>query len=335
MTAGIASALRRLSLGVAVLLGGSATQLEAGATTAEPPYPVRPIRVIVPQAAGGTADLLTRMLGERMEALLGVGFVVENKPGANGIIGNETAKRASPDGYTLLAASTATHAMAPHVVAGLPYDPLQDFVPVINLVHQTKVVLVSSALGVTTLGELVALARSRHGRLNFASTGVGSSSHLDTAQLTALTGIELVHIPYRGSAQAVAALMANEVQVLVASVTAAQPALAAGRGRALAVMADQRSPLLPDVPTMVEAGLPRLDVQTWIGLLAPAGTPPWIVERLNSALNRILRSPDTRAWLERQGLEPIGGTPQAFDSEIRADLDKWGNVVHRLGIRPQ
>lgn len=327
--------MRRLSLVVALLLGSSASQLAAGATNAESPYPARPIRVVVPQAACGTADLLTRMLGERMEALLGAGFVVENKPGANGIIGNETVKRASPDGYTLLTASTATHAMAPHVVANLPYDPLQDFVPVINLVHQTKVVLVSSALGVATLGELVALARSRPGRLNFASTGVGSSSHLDTAQLTTLTGIELVHVPYRGSAQAVTALIGNEVQVLVASVTAAQPALAAGRIRALAVMADQRSPLLPDVPTMVEAGLPRFDVQTWIGFLAPAGTPTWIVDKLNVALNSILRSPDARAWLERQGLEPIGGSPEAFDSEIRADLDKWGKVARRLGIRPQ
>ena len=335
MTAGVSRALCRSSLVVAVVLGGGTGQLAAGAMLAEPPYPVRPIRVVVPQAPGGTADLLTRMLGERMEAMLGVGFVVENKPGASAIIGNETAKRASPDGYTLLAASTATHAMTPHVFANLPYDPLQDFVPVINLVHQTKVVLVSSALGVATLGELVALARSRPGQLNFASTGVGSSSHLDTAQLTALTRIDLVHIPYRGSAQAVAALVAGEVQVLLASVTAALPALAAGRVRALAVMADQRSPLLPEVPTMVEAGLPRLDVQTWIGFLAPAGTPPWIVERLNLALNRILRNPDTRAWLERQGLETIGGTPEAFDSEIRADLDKWGEVVRRLGIRPQ
>lgn len=335
MTARIATELLRSRLAVAALLCGTIGPLAAGAMAADPPYPVRPIHVIVPQAAGGTVDLLTRMLGERMEAMFGVAVVVEDKPGANAIIGNMAAKRASPDGYTLLAASTSTHAMTPHVVANLPYDPLQDFVPVINLVHQTKVVLVNSALGVATLGELVALVRSRPGQLNFASAGVGSSSHLDTAQLAALTGMELVHIPYRGSAQSVAALIANEVQVLLASVTAAQPALASGRVRALAVMADQRSPLLPDVPTIVEAGLPRLDVQTWIGLLAPAGTPPWIVDHLNHALNRVLRGPDTRAWLEKQGLEPVGGSPAAFDSEIRADLDKWGKLTRRLGIRPQ
>jgi tripartite-type tricarboxylate transporter receptor subunit TctC len=325
----------RLTARIVALLCGCIGLLAAGPTPAEPPYPVRPIRVIVPQAPGGTVDLLSRMLGERMETMFGVSFVVEDKPGANGIIGNEAAKRAPPDGYTLLAASTATHAMTPHVVANLSYDPLQDFVPVINLVHQTKVVLVNSALGVATPGELVALARSRPGKLNFASTGVGSSSHLDTAQLAALTGIELVHIPYRGSPQTVAALIANEVQVLLASVTAALPAVASGRVRALAVMADQRSPLLPDVPTMVEAGLPRVDAQTWLGFLAPAGTPAGILDNLNHMLNRILQNPDTRAWLDKQGLEPVGGSREAFDLEIRADLDKWAKVAGNLGIRKQ
>jgi tripartite-type tricarboxylate transporter receptor subunit TctC len=322
-------------LAAAALLWGAPLVLAAGAASAATAYPVRPIRVIVPQATGGTVDLLTRMLGERLETALGVAVVVEVRQGANGIIGNEFVKRAAPDGYTLLAASTSTLVMTPHVVASLNYDPLRDFVPVINLVYQTKAVLVSSALGVATMGELIALARSRPGQLNYASGGVGSASHLDTEQLAALTGIELVRIPYRGSAQSIAAVSANEVQVLLSSVTAAQPALATGRARALAVLADRRSPLLPNVPTFVEAGLPRLDVQTWIGFLAPAGTPPSIVESLNRALNALLRSPDIRTWLEQQGLEPIGGSPEAFGSEIRADFEKWGKTTHRLGIRPQ
>jgi tripartite-type tricarboxylate transporter receptor subunit TctC len=306
-----------------------------GAAPVDAAYPVRSIRVIVPAAPGGTVDSLARMLGERLGASFGAPVVVDNRPGANGIIGNELAKRAPPDGYTLLAATTATHVMTPHVVAGLAYDALQDFVPIINLAYQTKVVLASSALGVATLAELVALARSRPGQLNYGSTGVGSSSHLDTEQLAALTGIELVHVPYRGSPQTIAAISANEVQVLLASVTAAQPAIASGRARALAVMADRRTPLLPDVPTFAETGLPHLDVQTWIGFLAPAGTPPRIVADLNQALNRMLRSPDVRAWMEKQGLEPIGGSPAAFGSEMRADFDKWGRTVRGLGIRPQ
>lgn len=327
--------LRRARAAIAAPLCIGVLCLTADAAFAQTQYPARPIRVIVPQAAGGTADLLTRTLGEQLEKAFGVAVVVEDKPGASGIIGYEAAKRASPDGYTLLAASTATHAMAPQLVAVLPYDPLADFVPVINLVYQTKVVLVNASLGVTNVRALVTLARTRPGQINYASTGLGSSSHLDAEQLAAVTGMSLVHIPYRGSAQTVAALMSNEVQVLLASVTAAQPALASGRVRALAVLGERRSPLLPDVPTLGEEGLPHLDVQTWIGFLAPAGTPPPIVEDLNLTLNRILRSPGTRAWLESQGLEPVGGSSKAFDAEIRADLDKWGKVTRRLGLRKQ
>jgi tripartite-type tricarboxylate transporter receptor subunit TctC len=309
--------------------------LAAGTPSAENSFPDQSIRIIVPAAPGGTMDLLSRALAERLETMLGVAVVVEDKPGANGIIANQAARRATADGYTLLAASTATLVMLPQVIASLGYDPLRDFVPVVNLVYQTKVVLVSSALGVATLDELVALARRRPGQLNYGSTGIGSSSHLDTAQLAALTGIEITHIPYRGSPQTVAALSANEIQVLLASVTAALPAIDAGRARALAVLADRRSPLLPDVPTIVEAGLPTLDVQTWIGVLAPAGTPPPVVAKLNEGLDRALRSQAIRAWLDKQGLEPIGGSPEAFASEIRADFDKWGNVARRLGLRRQ
>jgi len=319
----------------AMLLCFGAFCLTTDVASAQGAYPTRPIRVIVPQAPAGTADLLARMLGEQMERVLGVAVVVDDKPGAGGIIGNEIAKRAFPDGYTLLAASTATHAMTPHVVAVLPYDPIADFVPVINLVYQTKVVLVNASLGASTLGALVTLARSRPGQINYASTGVGSSSHLDTEQLAALTDMKLVHIPYRGSAQTVAALIANEVQVLIASVTAAQAAVASGQVRALAVLSDRRSPLLPGVPTIEEEGLPRLNVQTWIGFLAPAGTPSPIVETLNATLNRILRSERTRAWLLGQGLEPVGGSAGAFEAEIRADLENWGKATRRLGLHKQ
>jgi tripartite-type tricarboxylate transporter receptor subunit TctC len=333
VTAAIADFARRALLGAVALLSGGAMPL-ADAAASEAAYPTRSIRIIVPQAPGGTVDLLSRVLAERMEAALGVAVVVDDRPGANGIIGNDLARRAAPDGYTLLAASTSTHAMTPHVVANLPYDSLRDFVPVVNLAYQTKVVLVSTALGVGTLDALATLARGRPRALNYASAGLGSSSHLDTEQLAAAMGIELVHIPYRGSTQTVAALIVNEVQVLLASVTAAQAAIAAGRVRALAVMADQRSPLLPGVPTLAEAGVPHLDVQTWIGFLAPASTPPAIVEQLNLATNRILKSPEVRSWMDKQGLEPIGGTPGAFGAALHADFEKWGTVARRLGLRP-
>jgi tripartite-type tricarboxylate transporter receptor subunit TctC len=314
------------ALAMAVALGAGAS------SRAEPAYPTREIRLVVPQAPGGTTDLLARMVGEQMERRLGVPVIVDNKPGANGVIGNEAVKRAAPDGYTLLAASTSTHVMTAHVLPGLAYDPLRDFVPVANLVYQTKVVLVNASLGVSTMSEFVALVRSRPGRFNYASTGPGSSSHLDTELLAARTGLDLVQIPYRGSGQTVQAVSTNEVQVLLASVTSAQAALASNRVRALAVLADRRSPLLPDVPTLAEAGLQRVDVQTWIGLLAPAGTPASVVDTLNRALNAILQSPPVQAWLARQGLEAIGGSAPAFDAEMRADHAKWGKLVKDLGL---
>ena len=296
-------------------------------------WPSRAIRLVVPQAPGGTADLVARMLGDRLEAALGVPVIVDDRPGANGVIGTEIVKRAAPDGYTLLLASTATHAMAMHASASARFDPLGDFVPVVNLAWQTKVVLVSGALPVATLDELVAYARQRPGTLNYASTGVGSSSHLDTELLAAATGIELHHVPYRGSGQTVAAISTNEVQVLIASVTAAQGAVESGRARPLAVLSDRRSPLMPAVPTIAEAGIPSLDVRTWLGLIAPAGTPWAIVDELDRLVGRMLAAPAVRSWFDAQGLELAAGTPTSFEALIRADVAKWGDVARSLGIR--
>lgn len=309
--------------------------LVAPPSFAESAWPTRPIRLVVPQAPGGTTDLVARMVAEQMERRLAVPVVVDNKPGANGVIGNDAVKRAVADGYTLLVATTSTHVMTAHVLPGLAWDPLRDFAPIANLVYQTKVVLVNASLGVARMQDFVALVRARPGQFNYASTGPGSSSHLDTEWLAAVARLDLVHIPYRGSGQTVNAVSTNEVQVLLASVTSAQAALATPRVRALAVLADRRSPLLPAVPTLAEAGLPRADVQTWIGVLAPAGTPRVVVERLNGTLNEILQGADAIAWMERQGLEPIGGSAAAFDAEIRADHAKWGRLVRDLGLGPR
>lgn len=295
-------------------------------------WPSRPIRIVVPQAAGGTADLVARMLADRLEPVLGVPVVVDDRPGAGGLIGTDIVKRAAPDGYTWLLASTATHAMAPQVIAGATIDPLRDFTPVANVAWQTKVVLASAALPVASLGELVAYARKRPGELNYASTGVGSSSHLDTELLAATTGIALHHVPYRGSGQTVSAISVDEVQVLVASVTAALPAIEAGRARPLAVLSTQRSPLLPSVPTIAEAGVAGLDVRTWLGLVAPAGTPWAVVDEMARRIDTLLDAPSARAWFDAQGLEIASGTPNAFEALIRADVAKWGELARRLGI---
>jgi tripartite-type tricarboxylate transporter receptor subunit TctC len=298
-------------------------------------WPRRAIRLVVPQAPGGTADVVARMLGDRLESALGVPVVVDNRPGANGVIGTEFARRAAPDGYTLLLASTATHAMAPHTSAAATFDPLADFVPITNLAWQTKVVLVSTALPVTSVSELVAYARLRPGALNYASTGFGSSSHLDTELLASATGIALHHVPYRGSGQTVAAISTGEVQVLIASLTAAQGAIESGRVRPLAVLSARRSTLVPDVPTIAEAGIPSLDVRTWLGLVAPAGTPGAIVDGLDRLVGRMLAASAVRSWFDVQGLEPASGTPSSFEALIRADVAKWGDVARRLEIRPK
>ena len=297
---------------------------------ANEPWPARALRLVVPQAVGGTADLLARMLAERLESLAGVAVVVDNRPGANGLIGSDVVRRAAPDGYTLLLASTATHAMAPHVVPVAPFDPLRDFTAVINLAWQTKVVLASDAVPVSTLSEFVAFARQRPGRLNYASTGIGSSSHVDTELLAAAAGIRLVHVPYRGSGQTVAALTSDEVQLLLASVTAAHGAIQQRQVRALAVLSERRSPLLPGVPTIAEAGIVAPDLRTWLGVVAPVGTPSRIVQSLNAMFGRSMTDPTVRNWLEQQGLEPIGGTPAAFDATIRTDVVRWGGVVRRI-----
>ena len=314
----------------AFVLAGAAWPLAGRASL---PRSKSPLRIVVPQAAGGTADALARMLGERLEARLGVPAIVDNRPGANGLIGTDAVRRAAPDGDTLLMASTATHAIAPHVAHAAAFDPVRDFAPIVNVAWQTKVAIASLSVPATTLREFVAYARANPGRLNYASTGVGSSSHVDAELLAAATGIKLVHIPYRGSGHTVAAIAAGEVQLLLASVTAALGAIHAGQVRALAILSGQRSPLLPQVPTIGEAGVPAPDLRTWIGLVAPAETPPPIVDALNRSIAAELADPALRGWLDQQGLEPIGGSPEAFAATIRADVERWGGIVRRLGVQ--
>jgi tripartite-type tricarboxylate transporter receptor subunit TctC len=314
----------------AFVLAGATWPLAGGASV---PWPKSPLRIVVPQAAGGTADALARMLGDRFEARFGVATVVYNRPGANGLIGTDLVRRSAPDGHTLLLASTATHAMAPHVAPSSTFDPVRDFAPIVNVAWQTKVAIVNPTVPATTLREFIAYARGRPGQLNYASTGVGSSSHVDAEILAAATGIKIVHIPYRSSGFSVAALVTGEVQLLLASLSAAIGAIQAGQARALAVLSERRAMLLPHVPTIGEAGVVAPDVRTWIGLVAPAETSPAIVAALNRTVDRDLADPALGAWLEQQGLEPIGGTPEAFAATIRADVERWGTIVRRLGVR--
>jgi tripartite-type tricarboxylate transporter receptor subunit TctC len=307
----------------------------AAAQNAKAAYPSRPLHLVVPQTPGGAVDLVARMLADRIEVLLGRAVVVENRPGANGIIGTEAVKNAAPDGYTLLAASSSTHAMAPHTMTHIPYDALGDFVPIVNVAYTTKVVMVHPTLPVRTLAEFIRYARERPGLLNYGSTGRGSSTDLDVQLFAAATELQFVHVPYRGAPQANTALVNNEVQLVLGSLTTALGLLQSGRLRALAVVSDQRSPLLPDVPTIGEAGLPGFEVQTWIGLVAPAGTPEPIVAKLNRAVNEVLRQASTRRWMDDLGLVGIGGSARDFDQRLRADYATWGEAVRRLALQPE
>jgi tripartite-type tricarboxylate transporter receptor subunit TctC len=280
-------------------------------------------------------DILARQVGDRLGSALHAAVVVDNKPGGAGVIGNDLAARAAPDGYTLLLATSATYITASQAMGALTYDPLRDFTPVINVAYATSVVVVNSALPVRTLAELITYAKARPGKLNYASSGVGSANHLDTEVFAALAGIELMHVPYRGTADGYRALLANEVQLMFGAITSALPYVKAGSLRALVVLVDKRSPLLPEVPTIAQAGLGSVDVRKWLGLVAPAGTPPEVVDYLNRTLDRILHEPEMRAWLERQGLERVGGSQRHFDEVLRADYAKWGETVRRLHIRSE
>jgi tripartite-type tricarboxylate transporter receptor subunit TctC len=297
----------------------------------EAPYPAKAIRILVPTAPGGAGDTLARYMGERLGIALRVPVVVENRPGAGGLIGTEVAARAAPDGYTILFGATPTHVLAPLVMRA-NFDPMRDFIAVFNAAYTTSVLVVNDRMPASTVAELVAYARARPGVLNYASSGVGSANHIDTEVFMDVAGLRLVHIPYRGTADGYRALAADEVQLMFGAVTSALPAITAGKARPLAVLTSARSPMLPQVPTLAEAGLRDVDVRKWQGFLVPAGTPAEIVTLLNATFEKIVREPAVRDWIERQGYEVAGGSAESFARYLVRDEHKWRAVIDRLGL---
>jgi len=293
-------------------------------------FPDRPIHLIVPSAPAGAGDALAREVATRLARTLNVGVLVDNRPGAGGVVGTELAARATPDGYTLLLATSATHLIAAIVSGTTRYDPVADFEPVINLAYATSVIVVSRDAPVRTLDELTRYSRARPGVLAYASSGAGSANHLDMEVLCALTGMSLLHVPYRGTADGYRALIAGDVQVMVGAITSALPHIQAGNVRPLAVMSQRRYPLLPDVPTMTEVGVGAADVQKWLGIVAPAGTPQPVIHRLHAALAEIVASPDMSEWLRANGFESAAGSRAEFATRIAGDLDKWRGIVQRV-----
>jgi len=322
--------LREFARALAALTALTPCLSAAQAPAAE--WPSRPIRIVVAQAPGGPPDRIARFVAEPLARALGVAVTIENRPGASGVIGSEVAMRAAPDGYTLLIATLSTHVLVPATMERPPYDALRDFAPVINLHRSIKALWVPSTLPPRTLAEFAAYAQARTGQLNYATGGAGSSNHIDMEVFRAAAGIDLVHIPYNGPAAGITAVASGEAQAMIVSVTTALGAAQAGKVRALALFAAKRTPLLPDVPTAAEAGFGDIDLSAWIGLVAPAGTPAEIVERLNREIERVLRAPAAVAWADSQGLETIGGSSASFAATIESNLSRWSGAVKELGV---
>jgi len=299
----------------------------SGAST----YPDRAIRLVVGSAPGGGIDFIGRMLAQRMTAVTGQPVVVDNKPGASTTIGAAVVAKAPPDGYTIYMASTSFTG-AGSLYSGLPYDTLKDFVPVTLVASGSLVVAVNPSVPAKTVPELIAWAKSRSEKVTFGSSGTGTSVHLAGELFRARTGIEYVHVPYKGGAPATADLIAGRIDMVIASVAEILGQLKAGKARAIAVLGQQRSSSLPDVPTMAEGGFP-LDVSLWYGVLAPAGTPIEVVNRLHEIIARALADPEVRVRIAAQSVEVITAGPEKFGPYMQADFQRWARVIKEGNIR--
>jgi tripartite-type tricarboxylate transporter receptor subunit TctC len=294
-------------------------------------YPSKPIRMIVISSAGGTTDILARMVGRALTADLGQAIVLDNRPGGGGAIAAEITARARPDGYTLLLANT-THTVLPSLHPKLPYDPVKDFaaVSLVTLTH--SLLTVNPALPVKNVRELVELARAQPGKLNYASGATGSSAHIGAELLKVMAGIDILRVPYKGTAENVIALISGESQIGFVTLPAALPHVSAGRLRAIAIGGPARWSRLPELPTVAES-LPGFDISTWQGVLAPARTPPAIVMRLNAALVRMARNSEAVDQAARLGVELVGSSPQELVAHIQGQIEKFGKVVKATGMR--
>jgi len=321
----------RINPGLPALALMLAVGLATGAARAED-YPTHPIRLVVPYAAGGGADSVARIVAKRVGETIGQPIVIENRGGAGSIIGAELVKKSSPDGYTLLLGQSGPISINPAVYRDLPYDPLKDFAPVTMTTAYPYIMVVSPALGVKTLQEFVALAKSKTDQLNYGTTGVGAANHLVTELFDRKAGIRMTHIPYRGTALAVTDLIAGQVQVVFADPISALPHIKAGTLLALAVTSKERSPVAPDVPTIAESGYPGFDAIAWHGILAPANTPTAIINRLNAEIVAALKDPETKGLLEKQAIQTVGNSPQAFADFIKQDIAIWKEVAEQARV---
>jgi tripartite-type tricarboxylate transporter receptor subunit TctC len=295
-------------------------------------YPARPVKIIVPFAAGGPADNFARFIGLKLGESLGQGFVVENRPGGGSVIGTDVAAKAAPDGYTLLMMSN-THTVNETLIANKPFNLTRDFVGVAPINSSDLVLVAHPSVKANTLKEVMAMAKASPGKINYASSGPGTPYHMAGELFKSMAGIYLVHIPYRGSTGARTDVIGGQVDLMFDAVTTMTEQVKAGKVKAIATSGAQRSSVLPDVPTMTEAGLAGYDATIWLGLMAPKGTPKAVVDRLNEAVTKITGSADVKAAWGKQGAAPIVMNAEAFDKYIKDDIDKWAKVIKTAGIK--
>lgn len=296
-------------------------------------YPSKAIRLVVPFPPAGTADILARTIGQKLTERWGQQVIIDNRPGAGGNIGANVVAKAPPDGYTLLMGTAGTHGINASVYSKMPYDTLKDFIPITLVASVPNLLTVNPSIPVKSVKELIALAKAKPGQLTFGSSGNGTAVHLAGELLKTQAGIDLVHVPYKGSAQATSDLLSGHISMIFSAAPGAMPYVKAGRLRVLAVTSVRRMPALPDIPTMIEAGVPDYEAESWFGMFAPAGTPNGVIAKLNAAIVEILQTPEMKQRLSDQGAEPVGNTSAQFAVYVKEEMAKWAKVVNASGAR--
>ena len=307
----------------------------SGPASAQTKYPTKPVRLVIPFSAGGGADIFARLIGRKLQDTLGQTFVSDNRAGASGIIGCEMVARSSPDGYTLLLGTTGTHATNPAVYAKLPYDPLKDFSPISLIGESPFVLLVNPNLPVKSVKDLIAYAKQRPGQLTYGSAGIGSSSHLGFELFNLMAGVKGVHVPYKGLPLAMTDTISGQLTMTWNSISASAPFIREGRVRALGIGSAKRSALMPDIPTISEAGLAGYELGSWYGLLGPAGMPPALVRQLHGEIVKAIADPAVQQQFAGLGAEPVGSTPEAFRAVLQKDLVKWAKVAREANVKAE
>jgi len=295
-------------------------------------YPSHPVRIIVPFAAGGPADIYARVVGQRLQEALGQAFVVENRPGGGSVVGTDAVAKSAPDGYTLLMMSN-THTVNESLISNKPFQLLRDFVPVAPVNYSDLVLVVHPSVRANTLKELIALAKSKPHVLNYASSGPGTPYHMAGELFKAMAGLDIVHVPYKGSSGARTDILGGQVQMMFDAITTMAPNVRAGKLKALGTTGKVRSPVLPEVPTVAEAGVPGYEAVIWLGIMAPAGTPKPIVERLNAEIRKIVNRPEVKEAWAKQGAAPMSMSTDEFGQYLREDIAKWANIVKISGAK--